>query len=95
MIQMANSGAAGIGGSKVPVAAWTMDEEVVGNALSTLGKAAIPGLIEKARELGVTLPPQLDDPSVEPTGALMIEVLRDLCWHFFPQLAPEQAIDRA
>ena len=70
------------------VAAWTMDEEVVGNALSTLGKAAIPGLIEKARELGVTLPPQLDDPSVEPTGGLMIEVLRDISWHFFPHLAP-------
>ena len=52
-----------------PVPEWTMDEEVVGNALSTLGKAAGPGLIERARELGVALPPQLDDPSVEAHGA--------------------------
>ncbi len=70
---------------------WTMDEEVVGNALSTLGKAAIPGLIERARELGVALPPQLDDPSAEVKGALMVEVLRDISWHFFPQLAPSDA----
>jgi hypothetical protein len=66
-----------------------MDPEAVGKALSTLGKAAGPGLIEKARELGVALPPQLDDPNVELTGELIIEVLRDVSWHFFPQLAPE------
>jgi phospholipase C len=72
-----------------PVPAWTMDPEAVGKALSTLGKAAGPGLIEKARELGVALPPQLDDPNVELTGELIIEVLRDVSWHFFPQLAPE------
>jgi hypothetical protein len=39
--------------------------------------------------LGVALPPQLDDPNVELTGELIIEVLRDVSWHFFPQLAPE------
>ena len=72
-----------------PVPEWTLDEEVLGKALSTLGKAAAPGLIERARELGVTLPPQFDDPSVELTGALIIEVLRDISWHFFPQLAPK------
>ncbi len=71
-----------------PVAEWTMDPQVVGKALSGLGKAAGPGLIEKARELGVQLPPQLDDPNVELTGELIIEVLRDVCWHFFPRLAP-------
>jgi phospholipase C len=70
-----------------PVPAWTMDEEAVGNALSTLGKTAAPGLIERARELGVSLPPQLDDPSVQLTGELVIEVLRDISWHFFPLLS--------
>jgi phospholipase C len=78
-----------------PVPEWTMDEEVVGNALSTLGKAAIPGLIERARELGVALPPQFDDPSVKLTGELMVEVLRDISWHFFPQLAPTSAGDHS
>jgi hypothetical protein len=47
-----------------------------------------PGLIEQARELGVKLPPQLDDPNVELTGELIVEVIRDVCWHFFPGLAP-------
>ena len=65
-----------------------MEAQVVGNALSGLGKAAGPGLIEKARELGVRLPPQLDDPNVELTGELIVEVLRDVSWHFFPGLAP-------
>ena len=71
-----------------PIPGWTMDEEVVGKALSGLGKAAGPGLIEKARALGVELPPQLDDPDVELTGELIVEVLRDVAWHFFPGLAP-------
>jgi hypothetical protein len=61
-----------------PVPESTMDDEVVGQASSTLGKAAAPALIERARELGVALPPQLDDPSVELTGALIIKVLRDV-----------------
>jgi hypothetical protein len=65
-----------------------MDPQVVGNALSGLGKDAGPGLIEKARGLGVKLPPQLDDPNAEFTGELIVEVLRDVSWHFFPRLAP-------
>ena len=71
-----------------PVPEWTVDPEVVGKALSSLGKAAGPGLIEQARALGVKLPPQLDDPNVELTGELIVEVIRDVCWHFFPGLAP-------
>jgi hypothetical protein len=39
-----------------------MDDEVVGQALSTLGKAAAPALIERARELGVALPPSSTTP---------------------------------
>ena len=34
-----------------PVPEWTMDPEVVGKAISGLGKDVGPGLIEKAREL--------------------------------------------
>ena len=72
----------------LPVAEWMMDPEVVGKAISGLGKTAGLGLIPKARELNVKLPPQLDDPNVELTGELIVEVLRDVCWHFFPRLAP-------
>ena len=38
-------------------------------------------------------PAALDDPSTEITGELIIEVLRDVAWHFFPQLAPAVASD--
>jgi len=44
---------------------------------------------EHAKEMGVKLPPQLDDPNAELTPQLIIEVLRDICWHYFPLLAPE------
>src|SRR6476661_7987408 len=71
-----------------PVGDWAMDPEVVGKAITGLAKAAGPGVIEKAREMGVKLPPQLDDPNVEITGQVMIEVLRDVSWHLFPRLAP-------
>ncbi len=36
--------------------AWTMDPEVVGQALSTLGKGIAPALITRARDMGVQLP---------------------------------------
>lgn len=39
--------------------------EAVGESLSQLGKAVEPGLIAKAKEMGVTLPPELDDPGAE------------------------------
>ena len=71
-----------------PVAGWAMDPEVVGKAITGLAKAAGPGVIAKAREMGVKLPPQLDDPDVELTGELIIEVLQDVSWHLFPGLAP-------
>ena len=73
----------------LPVSKWQMNEDVVGKTLSTLGKSAAPGLIEHAKEMGVRLPPQLDDPNAELTPQLIIEVLRDISWHYFPLLAPE------
>lgn len=45
-----------------PVPEWTMDPEVLGRAVSGLGKALIPGLIAHAKEIGVSFPPGLDDP---------------------------------
>ena len=73
----------------LPVSKWQMDEDVVGKTLSRLGKSAAPGLIEHAKAMGVKLPPQLDDPNAELTPQLIIEVLRDISWHYFPLLAPE------
>jgi phospholipase C len=77
--------------SAQPVPDWALDYELLGKALSGLGKSVGPGIIEKARALGVELPPQLNDPDTELTPQLIVEVLRDVAWHFFPQLAPKSA----
>src|SRR5262249_10061435 len=50
-----------------PVPAWHLDEEALGKALSGLGKNMGHGIIEHARELGLELPAQLDDPAADPT----------------------------
>ena len=48
-----------------PVPEWTMDLEVVGMALSTLGKGMAPALFAKAQELGVPLPAELTEPGAD------------------------------
>ena len=58
-----------------------------------LGKDVAPGIIEHARQMGVKLPPQLDDPSAALTPQLIVEVIRDVAFHYFPQLAPGGADD--
>ena len=70
-----------------PVPPWTMDPDVLGRGLSTLGKGMGAGIIAKARELAVELPAALDDPGAELTPKLIVDVLRDVAWHFFPLLA--------
>jgi hypothetical protein len=65
----------------------------LGKALGYLGKDVGPGIIEHAREMGLQLPPQLDDPSAELTPQLIVEVIRDAAFHYFPQLAPGDAGD--
>jgi hypothetical protein len=55
---------------------------------ATPGKDVGPGIIEHARELGLRLRPQMDDPSAGLTPQLIIEVVRDVAFHYFPRLAP-------
>ena len=71
----------------LPVPAWHMDEEVVGKALSSLGKGIAHGIIDHAREKGIKLPHQLDDGPATLSPQLMLDVLRDVAWHYFPRLA--------
>src|SRR6478736_380311 len=71
-----------------PVPSWHLDEEALGNALSRLGNSMGRGLIEHARELGLELPPELDDPNAEVTPQLIIDVFRQVAGHYFPLLAP-------
>ena len=72
-----------------PVPQWTLDIIAAGGALSTLGKAIGPGLIDAAKKMGVPLPAELDGPDAEFTPELLITFLRQICWHLFPQLAPK------
>jgi phospholipase C len=72
----------------LPVPAWHLDEEALGNGLSGLGKNMGHGLIEHARELGLELPPQLQDPAAEPTPHDIIQVFRQVAGHYFPLLTP-------
>jgi phospholipase C len=73
----------------LPVPAWHLDEEALGNGLSGLGKSMGHGIIEHARELGLELPSQLNDPTAEPTPEAIIQVFRQVAWHYFPRLSPK------
>jgi phospholipase C len=70
-----------------PVPEWTMDPEVVGNALSTLGKGMGPALIDMAKGMGVKVPAELDQPGAAFTPEQIVPFLREIAWHFFPLLA--------
>jgi phospholipase C len=70
-----------------PVPEWTMDPEVVGRGLSTLGKGLGPTMIARAREMGVELPPEVNDPNAELAPRVIVDVLRRIAGHFFPLLA--------
>src|SRR5262249_17770902 len=70
----------------LPVESWQLDEDALNEGLSVLGKAMGPGLIDHARGLGIDLPPELDRPDAEITGTVMLTVLRQIAWRYFPLL---------
>jgi phospholipase C len=72
----------------LPVPAWHLDEEALGGALSGLGTSMGRGVIEHARQLGLELPPELDDPDAEITPRTIVDVLRQVTGYYFPRLAP-------
>jgi phospholipase C len=74
----------------LPVPASHLDEEALAKGLSGLGKSMGQGIIEHARQLGLELPPGLDksDGTITPE---VIDLLRQIIWHFFPLLAPGAA----
>jgi phospholipase C len=72
-----------------PVPDWTMDPEVVGKGLSTLGMGIGPALIARAQQMGVQLPAELNDPAADLPPRLIVSVLRQIAGHFFPLLAAD------
>jgi len=72
------------------VPAWTADPEVIGQALSSLGKGVAPAILAQAKELGVPLPAELNDPEADLPPGRIVDVLRDISGHFFPLLAGDK-----
>ncbi len=70
------------------VPASHLDEEALAKGLGGLGKTMAQGIVEHARELGLKLPPQAEDPNAELTPGEVIEVFREIAWHYFPGLKP-------
>jgi hypothetical protein len=48
-----------------------------------------PALIARAREMGVQLPAELNDPGTELPSRLIVAVLRQIAGHLFPLLAED------
>ena len=74
-----------------------MNEDIVNKALSSLGAARGCGaLMAHAKELGVTIPPDLADPSPPPSDGIL-HALREIPHRLWPRLdlsrAHEQSAD--
>jgi phospholipase C len=67
-----------------PVPEWTLDPEILGKALSSLGKQMVPGLVAHARDMGIQVPAEVDG---ELPPAEAYQLLREICLHYFPGLA--------
>jgi hypothetical protein len=64
-----------------------MDMVQMGRALSTLGKTAGNGMLDHAKQSGLTIPPELTDPNTQPTVEQTITALRNIATQVFPRLA--------
>jgi phospholipase C len=71
----------------LPVSDFHMDVEQMGKALSTLGKAAGGGMLERAKEAGIEIPPELSDPEAHLSTDETLTALRSVLAQFFPRLA--------
>ncbi len=76
--------------SSHPVPEWTMNLEIVGQGLSTLGIGAGDSLFTKAKSMGVELPAEFKDPSGSMKPSEIIPAMRLIANHFFPLLASDE-----
>jgi phospholipase C len=76
-----------------PVPAYHFDEELMNKAFTTLGKAMGGGLMETAKQSGITIPPELTDPASPATSVQIIAFIRSITAEFFPLLATAKAPD--
>jgi hypothetical protein len=67
---------------------WHVDWEASDRTLSNLGKVAVPGLVATAKQKGLPLPPQLEDPAFHLTTDLAFHAQQLLFKHIWPLLGP-------
>ena len=71
----------------LPVPAFHMDMVKMDKVVTTLGKAMGSGMVEHAKQAGITIPPELTDPKSPPSAEQIIAFLRSVMGQFFPRLA--------
>ena len=71
----------------LPVPQFHMDMVQMGKAFSILGKTAGTGMLERAQQAGIAVPPELTDPNAHPSTEQIIAALRSIGAQFFPRLA--------
>ena len=74
-----------------PLPDWQLTKIAYGEAISTLGKALGPGLIEHARQSGHPIPAELTDPDHPPTPERLVDFVRSIAANYFPSLVPSEA----
>ena len=74
-----------------PAPPYHVEWEKSDRSMSTLGKAAIPGVIAAAKAKGVQLPPEVEDPNFHLTTELFYDTQVLVGAHFWPKLGPQGA----
>ena len=70
-----------------PVPEWQLTKVQLGQALSPLGKAIAPGMLEHAKQSGLPIPADIADAKGPLTDEQLVEVVFDIAAHYFPRLA--------
>ena len=70
-----------------PVPEWQLTKVQLGQALSPLGKAIGPGIVEHAKQAGLPLPADIANAKGPPTSEQLVEVVFELAAQYFPRLA--------
>ena len=70
-----------------PVPEWQLTKVELGQALSPLGKAIGPGIVEHAKQGGLPIPADIAKADGPLTGQQLVEVVFEIAAHYFPRLA--------
>ena len=75
----------------LPAPPYHVEWESSDKSLSTLGKAALPGVIAAAKAKGLPLPPEVEDPNFHLTTELFYDIQVLVGAHFWPKMGPQGA----